>query len=103
MVHWTKRAAADLRAIRRYIAADNPNAAQSWIARIRSRALSASRVPNSGRIVREIVRSDIREVLVQSYRIVYRVVSKGIVVLTVIEGHKLLGNFDIEEKAKTTD
>lgn len=39
-------------------------------------------------------REDVREVIERSYRIVYRVVSDGIVVLTVFEGHRLLGSID---------
>ncbi len=35
-----------------------------------------------------------REVFLQSYRIVYRVTLKGIVVLTVFEGHRLLGGIE---------
>lgn len=34
-------------------------------------------------------RSDIREVFVRTYRIVYRVREEGILVLTVFEGHRL--------------
>ena len=35
-----------------------------------------------------------REVFLRSYRIVYRVVDEGIVVLTVFEGHRPLGTLD---------
>jgi hypothetical protein len=37
---------------------------------------------------------DVREVLVRSDRIVYRVLHKGIVVLTAFEGHRLLGDLE---------
>lgn len=45
----------------------------------------------------EIGCEDVREVLLRSYRIVYRVVVGGIVVLTVFEGHRLLGELDPDE------
>ena len=44
----------------------------------------------------EFARSDVREVFVRSYRIVYRVVDADIVILTVFEGHKLLGELDLD-------
>jgi hypothetical protein len=51
------------------------------------------------RIVPEIGRSDVREVFLRTYRIVYRVLDEGIVVLTVVEGHRLLGELDPDSDA----
>ena len=90
MIRWTDRAVADLIAIGDYIAHDNPGAARAWVERLRQRAHAASELPNSGRVVPEIARSDVREVFVRNYRIVYRVIPNEIVVLTVFEGHRLL-------------
>ncbi len=42
----------------------------------------------------ELGRDDVRETFLRSYRIVYRVVPEGIVVLTVFEGHRLFGRLD---------
>lgn len=53
-------------------------------------------MPNAGRIVPEVGRPDVREVLLRTYRIVYRVVDDGIVVLTLFEGHRLLGELDLD-------
>jgi plasmid stabilization system protein ParE len=97
MLRWTERAATDLIAIGDYIAADNPAAARSWVEKLRQRAVKASKVPGSGRVVPEIGRDDVREVFQRTYRIVYRVVDDGIVVLTVFEGHRLLGKLDPDE------
>ncbi len=47
----------------------------------------------------EIGRSDVREVFLRTYRIVYRVLDEGIVVLTVVEGHRLLGELDPDSDA----
>jgi addiction module RelE/StbE family toxin len=96
MVRWTAHAVADLIAIGDYIAFDNPTAARSWVERLRQRALRAAETPRAGRIVPEIGRNDVREIFLRTYRIVYRVVDDGIVVLTVFEGHRLLGNLDPE-------
>lgn len=97
MLRWTERAANDLIAIGDYIAADNATAARAWVEGLRQRAVKASKMPRTGRVVPEIARDDVREVFQRTYRIVYRVVDDGIVVLTVFEGHRLLGKLDPDE------
>ena len=94
MLRWTRRAAADLMAIGEHIAADDPAAARVWVEKLRQRAVRASKLPRAGRVVPEIARDDVREVFQRTYRIVYRIVVDGIVVLTVLEGHRLLGELD---------
>ena len=96
MLRWTERAVADLFAIGDYIALDDPGAARSWVERLRKRAEKAAVLPSAARVVPEIGRSDVREVFVRTYRIVYRIVDDGIVVLTVFEGHRLLGGLDAD-------
>ncbi len=86
---WTETAKTDLVSIRRFIAADNPNAAKRWIARLRERVRNILPVPESGRMVPEFSREDIRELIEGNYRIVYQVFTDRIVVLTVFEGHRL--------------
>lgn len=49
-------------------------------------------------MVPELNREDIREVLLRSYRIVYRVRPDGIVVLTVFEGHRTSGDVGLDDK-----
>ena len=86
---WTDTAKKELMVIRRFIAADNPTAAKQWIARLRDRARNILPVPESGRMVPEFSREDIRELIEGNYRIVYQVFPDRIVVLTVFEGHRL--------------
>ncbi len=88
-IEWTERAVADLRAIDDYIARDNPAAAERWVAKLIATAEAAARLPLAGRVVPEKGRADVREVLLRTYRIVYRVREHGILVLTVFEGHHL--------------
>lgn len=88
-IEWTERAVADLRAIADYIPADNPAAAERWVDRLIAKAEAAARLPMAGRVVPEKGRSDIREVILRTYRIVYRVREESILVLTVFEGHRL--------------
>jgi toxin ParE1/3/4 len=89
-LRWTARALRDLKAIGRYIADDDPNAARRWVARLQARAREASINPKAGRVVPEFGRDDLREVFVGTYRIVYRLSKVGIQVLTVFEGHRLM-------------
>jgi toxin ParE1/3/4 len=91
---WTEKGAADLLAIGDYIAADRPAAARAWVERLRECAARAADNPRAGRVVPEIGREDVREMLLRSYRVVYRVAPKGIVVLTVFEGHRRLEGLD---------
>jgi len=89
-LRWTLRARDDLKRIRDYIARDKEGAAKRWVQRLREGARGAARMPRSGRVVAELDRDDIREVIVGSYRIVYLIKRKEIVVLTVFEGHQLM-------------
>lgn len=98
MIRWTERAVTDLIAIGDYIGADDAATARAWVEKLRQRAMKASKMPRTGRIVPEIARDDVREVLQRTYRIVYRIVDDGIVVLTVFEGHRLLGALDPDDE-----
>ena len=87
---FSPRARADLRHIRDRVAHDNPRAAAAWLRKLRDRARLAGRSPGLGRKVPEIDREDIREAIAGSYRLVYRVQAKAVVIVTIFEGHRLL-------------
>ncbi len=88
-LRWSRQAQQDLLEIGRYIAKDNPTAARRWVERLRQKARHAAEFPNAGRVVPEYSRAELREVLLRTYRIVYRVCDDGIEILTVFEGHRL--------------
>lgn len=75
-------------AIGDYISRDSPQEARAWVEKLRERAPAAA-TPQAGRVVPELGRVDVREVLLRTYRIVYAVRAEGIDVLTVFEGHRL--------------
>jgi plasmid stabilization system protein ParE len=79
-----------LRDIEAYISTDDPAAAARWIDKLLAAAEGAARPPGSGHVVREKGRTDLRHILVRSYRIVYLVRERQVDVLTVFEGHALL-------------
>jgi toxin ParE1/3/4 len=87
---WTDRAIADLEQIGEYIALDDPVAAERWVEVLLAVAQRASELPFSGRVVPELGRNDVRELLKRSYRIIYRILEDRVEVLTVFEGHRRL-------------
>jgi len=96
-LYWTETAREDLLSIRRYIAADNPTAAKQWIERLRGRARNAIHAPLAGRMVPELAREDIRELIEGNYRIVYKVSADRLVVLTVFEGHRQMPEETVDD------
>ena len=55
-----------------YIAADNPGAALKWLERLLDRVKWLADFPDSGRMVPETQREDVREIIVSPYRVMYR-------------------------------
>lgn len=80
---WSDRAVKNLVQIKEYISRDKPQAAISFIKRIKKSVERLSRLPLSGRQVPEMQGSGVREIIVGQYRIVYRQSKKSIVILTV--------------------
>lgn len=71
-VEWTELAFAQLDDAMAFIARDRPETATRWFATMLEEAARLSRFPDSGRLVPEASRDDIREIIVSPYRIVYR-------------------------------
>jgi toxin ParE1/3/4 len=65
------------------IAKDNPAAARRWVDGLFAAAATLGRLPERGRMVPELRRADVRELLVGNYRIVYRVETRRVAILTV--------------------
>lgn len=55
-----------------YIAAEHPSAAAKWLRRVLASVETLSQSPDRGRVIPELGRPDLREVIVQPYRIMYR-------------------------------
>ena len=86
---WTRRAIADVQAIKQFIAKDSPHAAQLVTQRVVAAADRLILFPQSGRIVPELADPQIREVVQGSYRIVYRLTEKQVHILTVHHAARL--------------
>ena len=89
-VVWTERAWERLTEIEAFVARDHPEAAIRLVDKLVARGDALGRYPDRGRKLLEIPGSGLRELVVGTYRIVYRRVSNAIEVLTVFEGHRHL-------------
>ena len=88
-INWTDPALDDLDGIFAYIAKDAPSYAQNFIAQIMQAVDRLEDFPQSGRKVPESARDDVREVLFQSYRIMYWIVDATRVdVVAVVHGSR---------------
>jgi len=89
-VIWTPRAQQRLQEIHDYIAKDQPGNAERWVARVLDRGEQIGEQPRSGRVVPEYRRETLREVFEGDYRIIYRIRSRQVDVLTVRHGARML-------------
>jgi len=90
-VVWARRASQDLEAIASYIAADSPAYASIVLKRIVHLSKTLTRFPRSGRKVPEFENENIRELLVYSYRVIYRIEGSEVTIAAVIHGKRDLG------------
>ena len=95
-LNWTIQAVNDLKDIADYISKDSKRYAELLVKRIREKARILKIQPDSGRMVDEFERKDIRELLEGNYRIIYeRVNSSQIDILTIHHSARRL-NFPIK-------
>ena len=87
-VIWSRSALADVDAIAAYIARDSAAYSSVVVKKILACTRNLDRFPNSGRQVPEFEDPAIRELLVYSYRIIYRVADEEALVLAVIHGKR---------------
>lgn len=90
---WTEPAVEDLRELHAYVARDSEMYASGFVERI---ILAAERLvdhPKIGRVVPETNDENVRELLFQRYRIIYRVTNDCFEMLSVIHGARDLGEF----------
>lgn len=89
-VRWTPQAYEDLEAICLFIARDSPQMAATFADRVMRSTDRLCDFPRLGRIVPELGAENVREILVGSYRIVYRVKDEHVQLLTIHHGARLL-------------
>lgn len=69
-----------------YIAADDPAAALAWLERMLERVRSLADYPGSGRMVPELQREDVRELIVPPYRVMYRRTADAVEIAAIRHG-----------------
>ena len=88
-VRWTEQAVADLQAIREFITRDSPRYGRLVAERLFTATERLETFPLSGRIVPELGRDDVREIIVGEYRLVYRVSAEAAIMLTIFRSSRL--------------
>ena len=89
-VVWTLQALKDIEAICEFIAKDAPRYAQIFATRVFNATNRLEIFPESGRIVPEINKKNIREVIFGNYSIIYRLQKDKVQILTVYHSARLL-------------
>jgi len=100
-VRWSPEATEDLEAVAEYIARDSEYYARSVVTEILSASRNAGAFPLIGRIVPEIGDENTRERFIFSYRLIYRVESKRILIVAVIHGKRQFENISDRFEAST--
>ncbi len=87
---WSPEAAEDLEQIKNYIARDSDYYAKSVVKKILEASKSIGSFPYSGRIVPEINDSRVRERIIYSYRMIYKIRKESILIIAIIHGKRLI-------------
>lgn len=89
-IYWTRQSRDDLREVRAFISRDAPATASAFVRRMRESVNRLKDFPESGQVVPELGREDIRELLRGNYRVIYRVSQERIDILAVYHSARLL-------------
>jgi len=89
-VTWSQRALQDLESIAGYIAADSPAYASIVVKKIVNQTRMLAVFPLMGHRVPEFDDDGVRELLVYSYRVIYRVEPDQVVIAAIIHGKRIL-------------
>lgn len=73
-INWTLQAKDDLKAIAEFISKDSQQYAKRQVIQLKNRTRILTTQIRSGKIVNEIGRENIRELIEGSYRIIYKIV-----------------------------
>ncbi len=94
-VEWTELAFAQLDEAMAFIAHDRPETAARWLDAMLDEAQRPAQFPDSGRVVPEASRDDIRELVVSPYRIVYRRDPDAVFITMFLHERQLVDEDDI--------
>lgn len=89
-VIWSPEALEDAEEIARYIHKDSPHYAGVAAERLIEASRTLHQFPRRGRIVHELGLNDYREIFVYSYRLIYHVGERSVLIVAIIHGYRLL-------------
>jgi addiction module RelE/StbE family toxin len=96
-INWTFQAKDDLKSIAEYISKDSKRYAKLQVVRLKDRTRILKTHIYTGRIVSEINRKEIRELIEGNYRIIYKIVNYNqIDILTIYHSARDLTGREIE-------
>ena len=82
-IRWSERARRQVRAIVRYIARDRPQTSEQFLEGLLERVTLLATFPDQGPVWEESGRPDVRSIIYESHRILYRVRKDEIAILSV--------------------
>lgn len=89
---WSPEAADDLEEITAYIARDSAAYARAVASKVLATTRSIREFPEIGRVVPELDNQEVRERFVYSYRVIYKVEQRRVLILAILHGKRLLGD-----------
>ena len=89
-IEWSDTAKNDLKGIIEYLSQDSPQYAEYFYERIFESIDNIKFFPEMGRRVPELKNPNMRELILQNYRIIYQYLEDKIEIVTIFHGKKLL-------------
>lgn len=89
-IKWTPQSLEDIEAIANFITKDSSYYARMFTIKVFEAVDRLELFPESGRIVPELKRKEIREIILGNYRIIYRIKGELVEILTVYHSSRLL-------------
>ena len=95
-IHWTTFAVDDLESIRDYIAKDSDVYAASFVEKILVTVEKLIDFPEIGRVVPEADDANIRELIYQNFRIMYRTHHESVQIIAIIRGSRDINKMQLK-------
>jgi len=96
-VQWTKTAEGHLDAIYAYISQDSSTYALSMVDKLTRKSEQIAMYPLSGRAVPEYERGDLREIIENPYRIIYRINERQIDIVAIIHTSRNMREIKLDQ------
>jgi toxin ParE1/3/4 len=78
-----------------YIAQDKPGAALNWAESVFDKVENLAKFPNSGRNVPELENDQYKELIIDNYRVIYKITEEQIQILTIRNFKQVLSSDDL--------